>query len=167
MARRVNVAPLELESAWVRDGSLRVVPVGDGELPDAVDVRLETRGAEFARLRLQRDAEGNHAAELDRGVLLRVEGAPFHACRLGDGDRVGPPVWVQNLDAIESRSNPVQRPRHGRGLQGLGRDSLGLDEGAWNSLFDAFMALSRGWGEYAKTFKPESGFAPFPRTVCL
>ena len=37
----------------------------------------------------------------------------------------------------------------------MGRDSLGLDEGAWNSLFDAFMALSRGWGEYAKTFKPE------------
>ena len=67
--------------------------------------------------------------------------------------RLGPAVWIQNLDAVERRANPVQRPRYARGLQGLGKDSLGLDEDAWNSLFDAFLALSSGWGEYAKSFR--------------
>lgn len=155
IARSNLVAPLELEAAWIQDGKLRAAPAARGDNPDTLEVRLERRSTEIARHRLQREADRGYAAKMGQEELARLEGTPLQACRVGAEGRLGPAVWIQNLDAVERRANPAQRPRYARGLQGLGKDSLGLDEDAWNSLFDAFLRLSSGWGEYARSFRPE------------
>ena len=159
--RRNRVAPLELEAAWVYEGTLHVVPAGRPEKePESIEIRLERRSAEIARHRLRKgDVEG-YATQLSQQERVELEGAPFQACLVGDNGRLGDPVWVQNLDAVERRANPVQRPRYATGLQALSEDSLGLDEDAWNNLFEAFLALSKGWAQYAKTLKPHSPKRP-------
>lgn len=155
VARSNRVAPLELEAAWIQKGKLHAVPAERGGEPDTIEVRLERRSTEITRHSLQREADRGYAAKIGQEELAWLEGAPLQACRVSSEGRLGPAVWVQNLDAVERRANPVQRPRYARGLQGLGKDSLGLDEDAWDSLYDAFLALSSGWGEYAKSFRPE------------
>lgn len=153
VARSNKVAPLELEATWIQDGKLHAAPAARGDEPDTLEVRLERRSTEIARHSLQREADRRYAAKIGQEELAWLEGAPLQACRVSSEDQLGPAVWVQNLDAVERRANPVQRPRYARGLQALGKDSLGLDEDAWDSLFDAFLTLSNGWGEYAKSFR--------------
>ena len=133
IARSNRVAPLELEAVWVQEGRLHAVPAGRDEKLDTIEVRLERRGAETARHHLRRGSEGKYTVELGQEELTRLEGAPLRACWIGSDDQLGAAVWIQNLDAVKRRANPVQRPRYAGGLQGLSRDSLGLDEDAWNN----------------------------------
>lgn len=153
ISRTNRVAPLELEAVWIQGGKLCAFPAEGGDEAHSIEVRLERRGIEISRHLLQQGAVVGYTSKLGQEELTHLDGAPVQACRVSD-ERLGAAVWIQNLDAVERRSNPVQRPRYAGGLQGLSKDSLGLDEDAWNNLFDAFLALSRGWGEYAKSFKP-------------
>ncbi len=155
--RRNRVASLELEAVWIYEGALHAVPVERREKKaESIEISLERRGTEIARHYLRGNGDDGYARKLSQQDRLLLEGAPCQVCLVGEDGRLGAAVWLQNLDAVERRANPVQRPRYASGLQALSEDSLGLDEDAWNNLFDAFFALSKGWVQYAKTLKPST-----------
>lgn len=120
-----------------------------------LQLRIERGGAEIATLELGR-ADGTFLKELTDEERFRMEGTTARACLLGPEGQVGPPVWVQNLDAVEKRASPVQRSRYPKGLQALGEGSLGPEWESWNSLFEAFSAFSNSWLRYDNAGRPRS-----------
>lgn len=160
-----TVMPLELEAAWVLDGSLFVVPAEKAARDHThVDVAVDQGGHEVFDLRLRKGEDGHLFCELTDGERLHMERAPARARLLGLNGEPGAPVWVQNLDAAEKRANPVQRPRYARGLQALEADALGPEWESWNSLFDAFNAFSDSWLRYTQSRRPRAPKPAEPST---
>lgn len=156
-----KVSPLELEAVWVSGGILFALPAEKADRErESLQLRIERGGAETSTLRLDRGEEGSFLKELTDVERFRMEGSTARACLLGPEGEVGPPVWVQNLDAVEKRANPVQRPKYPRGLQALDQGSLGAEWESWNSLFEAFSAFSNSWLRYDTAGRPKS---PKPR----
>lgn len=140
--------PLGLEAVWVSHGSIYAAPAVKPDGDREMSLRLERHGRTLVTLALQKTSEDLYAIELAEELFSYLGTAPTQA-RLEDGaGRMGVPVWVQHLDAIERKANPTQRARYAKGLRALGEDSLGLDQQSWDQIFDAFLALSGEWTAY-------------------
>jgi hypothetical protein len=152
-----RISPLELEAAWVSGGVLFALPAekDDGER-ESLRLRIERGGAGATTLRLDRGEGGSFVKELANEERFRMEGGTARAYLLGPEGEMGPPVWLQNLDAVEKRANPAQRPKYPKGLQALEQDSLGPEWESWNALFEAFSAFSNSWLRYASVGRPRS-----------
>lgn len=145
-----KVSPLELEAVWVSEGTLFALPA-EKAVRDraAVDLVVDRGNHEGSKLRLHRQDDSFFSVMLSDEERLHLEKGPARAYLLGPEEESGAPVWVQNLDAVEKRSNPVQRPRYPKGLRALESDSLGPEWESWKSLFEAFSAFSNSWRRYA------------------
>jgi hypothetical protein len=156
-----RVSPLEMEAVWVSDGLLQAVPVEhDGEERKYIEIRLERHEINLDTHRLYKGSARTYRKGLGRDELADLAGVPIQARLLGTDSRLGAPVWVQNLDAVEARSNPAQRARYAKGLKALSEGSLRFDPEAWENLFEAFVALAQGWNRRAE--EPKRGPRPQP-----
>lgn len=151
-----RVSPLELEAVWVSEGSLFALPA-EKVIRDwaSIDLAID-RGSYVTTVRLDKSEDGSFLRTLTDGERFQMESGPARARLVGSNGESGAPVWVQNLDAVEKRANPVQRPRYPRGLHALERDLLGPEWESWNSLFEAFSTFSNSWLRYAEARKPRS-----------
>jgi hypothetical protein len=152
-----RVSPLELDAVWVSDGILRAIPAEhSSEERKYIEIRLELYDVNLGTHRLEKGTARNYWKELGREELAELASVPVQARLLGIDSDLGAPVWVQNLDAVEARSNPAQRARYAKGLRALSEGSLRFDPEAWENLFEAFVALSQGWNRRAEEPKRRS-----------
>jgi hypothetical protein len=154
-----KVSPLELEAVWVSGGVLFALPAEDLQKSEHDDIKLLVERGVSQRTTHRLHRQVNQQAfykELTDEDRINMEGGPSRARLLTASGGSGPPVWVQNLDAVEKRANPVQRPRYSEGLQALNQGSLGPYWESWNVLFEAFSTFSNSWLRYAATGRPKT-----------
>jgi hypothetical protein len=145
---------LELEAVWVSGGTLHCQPARrEDRERESIELELE-RGLEVKTLRLgHHEAETAFSKDVTPEERALVASGLAGARLLGTGGARGAPVWVQNLDTVEQRSNPVQRARYSDGYRVMLEDLAGFDRDAWEALFPALKAFSDSWIGYTSQLK--------------